>query len=249
MDEMAHNFYNGRICLNVLAADITNAKEIYEATDGHVLIGLLSSNYNSVHEALEDIKVYDKELDGAISLGLGGGNPEQWKMVADISREYQPRHINQVFPKVGYTRATVNHSQTMINSLVKPTGRPGFVDIATGPTNKDPIIVEVEAAIQLSKEMGGNSLKFFPMGGTSRLEEYEAVAEACAREGFYLEPTGGIDVQNSSQIMEIALRAGVKKVIPHVYSSIIDASTGRTKLEDVQSIYHFVKQLGDQYGE
>ncbi|BAC15159.1 KDGP aldolase family protein [Oceanobacillus iheyensis] len=246
---MAQNFYNDRICLNVLASDITNAKEIYEATDGHVLIGLLSSNYTSVQEALEDIRVYDKVLDGSISLGLGGGNPEQWKMVADISREYKPRHINQVFPKVGYTRAAVNHAQTMINSLVKPTGQPGLVDIATGPTNKSLIIVEVEAAIQLTKEMGGNSLKFFPMGGTSRLEEYEAVAKACAKEDFYLEPTGGIDVQNSPQIIEIALQAGVKKVIPHVYSSIIDGSTGRTRLEDVQSIYHFVKKLGDQYDE
>ena len=35
-------FYKGRVALNVLAKDLANAKEIYEAAEGHVVVGLLS---------------------------------------------------------------------------------------------------------------------------------------------------------------------------------------------------------------
>ncbi|HBX06307.1 MAG TPA: 2-dehydro-3-deoxyphosphooctonate aldolase, partial [Leclercia adecarboxylata] len=45
------------------------------------------------------------------------------------------------------------------------------------------------------------------------------VAEACARHDFWLEPTGGIDLENYEEILQIALDAGVSKIIPHIYSS------------------------------
>lgn len=47
--------------------------------------------------------------------------------------------------------------------------------------------------------------------------ERKAVAEACARNNFILEPTGGITPENFREIMEIILDTGVQKVIPHVY--------------------------------
>ena len=34
------------------------------------------------------------------------------------------------------------------------------------------------------------------MGGLDCREEYQAVAEACAKHDFWLEPTGGIDLEN-----------------------------------------------------
>jgi hypothetical protein len=34
------------------------------------------------------------------------------------------------------------------------------------------------------------------------------VAEACARHDFWLEPTGGIDLENYGEILQIALDAG-----------------------------------------
>jgi hypothetical protein len=43
--------------------------------------------------------------------------------------------------------------------------------------------------------------------------------------------------------MHIILDAGVEKVIPHVYSSIIDKETGCTRIEDVKALLSMVKQL------
>ena len=54
----------------------------------------------------------------------------------------------------------------------------------------------VETAIALLKDFGGSSIKYFPMGGLKCRDEYQAVAEACARHDFWLEPTGGIDLDN-----------------------------------------------------
>src|SRR5699024_258364 len=118
-------FYHG-ICLNVLASDLDNAKAIYEAADGHVVIGLLSVNYQTVEEAVEDMTKYKEELGGAISIGLGAGDPNQWKMVADICRAVDAEHVNQVFPAVGYTRACLKHEAAFINSLVHPAEAPGY---------------------------------------------------------------------------------------------------------------------------
>ena len=43
--------------------------------------------------------------------------------------------------------------------------------------------------------------------------------------------------------MQIILDAGVKKVIPHIYSSIIDKETGDTRPEDVRTLLGIVKEL------
>src|SRR5699024_9606093 len=107
-------------------------REIYEATEGHVLIGVLSSNFATVAEAKEKIAVYNKTVNGAVSLGLGAGDPRQGEMVANISKEVEVSHINQVFPAVGLTRGGNKHLHSYINCLVKPSGTPGTVNIATG---------------------------------------------------------------------------------------------------------------------
>ena len=131
-----------------------------------------------------------------------------------------------------------------MNGLVSPTGKVGYVNIATGPlSSKAPeAIVPIETAIKLLQDMGGSSVKYFPMKGLAHKKEYQAVAEACAKYDFYLEPTGGIDLANFAEIVQIAVDAGVKKIIPHVYSSIIDSKTGDTKPEDVQALLKMMKQ-------
>lgn len=240
-------FLKGRICLNVLAKDVENAKEIYEATEGHVLIGILSNQFATVDEAIESIKSYDRATNSHISIGLGGGDPNQSEMVAEICKYYQAKHVNQVFSKIGYTKATVNNNETWINGLVRPTGVPGYVNVAMDPTNDTPVQLKIVEAIRLIREMGGNAIKFFPLNGLETLEEYQAVAKACAKENFALEPTGGIDLDNFKTILEIALDAGVKQIIPHVYSSIIDKLTGKTKLENIYSLYAIMQKVGETY--
>ncbi len=238
------NFYKERVCLNCLTNSIMNAKAIMEATEGHAAVGLLAANYPDVESAVEDMKKYQKEVDNNISVGLGAGNPGQWKAVADISAQLKPKHINQIFTGSGYTRAKTGEGP-FINSMIAPGGKECYVKISTGPLAKDqePAIIPVETAIAMAKEQGADSFKFFPMGGLKTLKEYEAIARSCAANDFNLEPTGGVNLDNFTEILEIAIKAGVKKVIPHVYSSIIDKETGATRIEDVKALYVMIKEI------
>lgn len=233
------NYLEDRLCLNVLANSVENAKACYEAAQGHVVLGVLSKNYATDEAAIEDMKRYIAATDNALSVGLGAGDPNQSAMVARLSEVLQPQHVNQVFTGVGASRALLGQNDTIINGLVSPTGTVGMVNLATGPlSSQAPAgIVPIETAIALLKDMGGSSIKFFNMKGLIHLEEYKAVATACAENDFYLEPTGGIDLENFQEIVQIAVDAGVKKIIPHVYSSIIDKTTGDTNVEDVKTLH------------
>lgn len=240
------NFYKGRVCLNCLTNSVDNAKEIFEAANGHVAVGILSANYPDVEQAVEDMKRYQIAVDNNISVGLGAGNPGQWKAVAYISGQIKPKHINQTFTAGGYTRAKTGEGP-FLNSMVAPCGKVGYVKISTGPLCKDmePAIVPVKTAIAMAKEQGADSLKYFPMGGLKVKEEYEAVAAACAESGFGLEPTGGIDLDNFSEILKIAVDAGVEHIIPHVYSSIIDKESGATRISDVVKLFDMIREILD----
>lgn len=237
------NYLEDRLCLNVLANSVENAKACYEAADGHVILGVLSKNYATDEAAIEDMKKYAAETNNALSVGLGAGDPNQSQMVSRISKDLQPQHVNQVFTGVGTSRALLGQNETVVNGLVSPTGKVGYVNIATGPLSSQAPAGEVpiETAIKLLQDMGGSSIKYFPMKGLAHKEEYKAVAEACAKYDFYLEPTGGIDLENFEEIVQIAVDAGVKKIIPHVYSSIIDSETGDTKPEDVKTLLDMMK--------
>ncbi|MCJ0931495.1 KDGP aldolase [Virgibacillus halodenitrificans] len=239
-------YYNNKICLNVLANSIENAKEIYHTAEGHAVIGLLASNYTDVDKAVDDVQLYGEAIDRAISLGLGGGDPNQWKMVTDICRKVTPEHINQVFPAVAYTRACVQNETSHINCLVNPAETPGYVNIATGPMSaQEPAVnIPVRSAITLISEMGGNAIKLFPMNGLAMRQHYVKIAEACGEAEFILEPTGGITVDNFEEIVSLALEAGVPKVIPHVYSSIMDPDTGITRVEAIKKLFKIMKKIG-----
>ncbi|XKM14352.1 KDGP aldolase family protein [Orbaceae bacterium ac157xtp] len=245
MKKLSPNYYNERVCLNVLANSIENAKEVYAAAEGHVVVGLLSKNYPDNESAIADMAKYANEIDNAISVGLGAGDPNQSNMVSQISAKLQPQHVNQVFTGTATSRALLGQNETVINGLISPTGKVGMVKISTGPlSSKAPDgIVPVETAIAMLKDMGCSSVKFFPMGGLKSKDEYEYVAKTCAKHDFMLEPTGGIDLDNYEEILKIALDAGVKKVIPHIYTSIIDSKTGNTRPEDVKTLLAITKKL------
>ncbi|MEB5707611.1 2-dehydro-3-deoxy-phosphogluconate aldolase [Pantoea anthophila] len=239
------NFYQDRLCLNVLAGSKENARAIWQAAEGHVLVGVLSKNYASNDAAIADMSEYAALIDNALSIGLGAGDPRQSQMVSELAEVLQPQHVNQVFTGVATSRALLGQSQTVVNGLISPTGTPGKVKISTGPRSaaQPDGIVPIETAIAMLQDMGGSSVKYFPMGGLQAVDEYRAVADACAKMDFWLEPTGGIDLENVGEIVRIALEAGVSKVIPHVYSSIIDKASGETRIEDVQRLLAICKTL------
>ena len=241
------NYYKNRVALNVLAGSIQNAEDIYQAAEGHVVVGVLTKNYDTDEAAIEDMKKYQAVTQNGLSVGLGAGVPNQSAMVSRVSKVLQPQHVNQVFTGVGTSRALLGQNDTVINGLVSPTGKVGIVNVATGPKSSQKAAAEVPVAtaIALLQDMGGTSFKFFPMGGLKHEEEFRAVAKACAAEGFNLEPTGGIDLDNFEAILQIALDAGVKQIIPHIYSSIIDKATGLTRPEDVAKLWAITKRLVD----
>ncbi|MGS6274997.1 KDGP aldolase, partial [Enterobacter intestinihominis] len=57
------------------------------------------------------------------------------------------------------------------------------------------------------------------------------------------EPTGGIDLENFEEILQIALDAGVSKIIPPIYSSIIDKASRDTRPQDVRTLLAMTKKL------
>lgn len=238
-------YLNDKIILNVLGNSIENAKAIYDACEGHVLVGLLTKNYATNQDAIQDLLAYANEIDNCVSVGLGAGDPKQWKMVAEVSHAVQPKHVNQVFTGIGYTRALLGQNDTIINGLISPSGKPGYVVVSTGPTSSqvEKGVVPVDTAIAMLKDMGCSSVKFFPMKGLELVDEYIEVCKACARNDFMLEPTGGIDLENFEEIIKIAFDNGVKRVIPHVYTSIVDKASGDTKIEDIKVLYNIMKKF------
>ncbi|WP_425379652.1 KDGP aldolase [Spiroplasma endosymbiont of Stenodema calcarata] len=80
------------------------------------------------------------------------------------------------------------------------------------------------------------------MAGLKHRDEYQIVAAECVKTGLWLEPTGGITLENYQTILQIALRANVKKIISHIYSSII-GQDGVTKVEDVKKIIILTNEL------
>lgn len=241
------NFYKDRVCLNVLGGSIENAKNIVEAAEGYVVVGVLSANYPNVESALTSMTEYQAVTEDRLSVGLGAGNPNYGYAVKEISSVLHPAHINQVINLVGSTREALNENEGWINALISPSGRIGYVSISTGPrsSKEEKAIIPIKAAISMILEVGGNAVKFYPMDGLKSVEEYRCVAKECASANLGLEPTGGIDLENFKEILQIAIQEGVQKIVPHVYSSIIDKSTGETKVSDVKKLFSIIKEVLD----
>lgn len=239
------NFYKGQVCLNVLGGSLENAKNLAEAAEGYVVVGVLSANYPDVESALVSMTEYQKVTNDRLSVGLGAGNPSYCYAVKELSSVLHPAHINQVINLVGSTREALKENESWINALVSPSGKVGYVSISTGPKSSDEekAIIPVKAAIAMIQEVGGNAIKFYPMNGLKSVEEYRCVAKECALANLGLEPTGGIDLENFKEILQIAVQEGVQKIIPHVYSSIIDKKTGETRVSDVEKLFSIIKEV------
>jgi 2-dehydro-3-deoxy-phosphogluconate aldolase len=223
------------VYFNVLAKDLENAKEITRFAPERTLVGLTVKSFATDAECVLEVNRFQAE--GVLaSVGLGAGDPAMWKRVADVAAVCRPFHINQVYPAAGYTLGRLEEAgadRFIVNSLLEPAGEPGMVYITTGPVsslNKEAI--SARAAARLLRDIGLPSVKFFPIQGTRRLDELKAMARAAADEGREIfEPTGGIDMENVHEIVRVCIDAGIKLVIPHLYTSLIDQATGNTRPE------------------
>lgn len=242
------NFFKDTVCINLLAKDIANAKEAIDALDGHGLVGIISKQFESVEQGVEYVSRFLESIPLA-SIGLGDGDPKQWKMAAEIAAETDPGHVNQVFGGASYTLGLLRGkgcSSTLVNALISPTGQPGMVKISTGPfsSKEKEAIVDVNTAMAMFNDTGIQSVKFFHMKGTEKLDELAEVAKACVKHNIpIIEPTGGITIENVKPIIETCLEAGCTKIMPHVYSSLIDKETGLTDTKLVKELYQNIKGI------
>lgn len=242
------SFYKGRIAINLLAKDIDNAKQVLEALDGNGVIGVLSKKFDSIDQGVKCVKEFQKHIP-VISIGLGDGDPNQWEKAAKIASETDPGHVNQVFTTVGYTLGLLKGKgceNTLVNALISPTGKKGKVKISTGHLSREKgeAIVDVDIALNMMKDVGVSSVKFFHIQGTKHLEELKEVAQSCVRIGIpVIEPTGSITEENIYEIVKVCIDAGCEKVIPHVYSAAINKKTGLTEVEITKKLYKNIKKL------
>ncbi|GKX52906.1 2-dehydro-3-deoxy-phosphogluconate aldolase [Budvicia aquatica] len=242
------NFYHQRVALNVLANDIANAREVYHAAEGHAVVGIISAQFDTVEQGVAEVKRWMEQVP-AISVGLGAGSAKQFYKAAMIAAATAPAHVNQTFTGCGFAAGVLaarGITNTRINALISPTGTAGKVIISTGvhSSQGEPAVVSCDTAVKMIQDLGGHAAKFFPMGGLASLPELKALAESCVRNGMtMIEPTGGIDLVNFRPILETCLEAGVEQVMPHIYSSIIDADSGKTRTEDMVKLLEMVKAV------
>lgn len=234
-----------RFHLNVLAANLDNARRIAEVSEGSVLVGVIVKDFPTTEEAIEAVRSY-QAAGVKVSVGLGNGDARAWEKVYEVALATGPDHVNQVFPAAGYTLGGLRAKgfrDTIVNALVRPSGTPGQVIVFTGPKSEAYAeTVSCDAAATLLADIGISSVKFFPIQGASRLDEIAEMVKACVRHGITtFEPTGGIDLDSFDKVVEVCVASGAEHVIPHVYSSIIDKATGNTRIEDVREL---LRRLG-----
>lgn len=225
--------FKHRVIFNVLAKDLKNAKELVQIAGDRVLVGVMVKNFPTEEAAIQLVKEF-KGNNIPVSVGLGAGDPAMWKKVAEVSVATLPDHINQVFPASGYTLGRLEQTTEnvpLINSMIEPTGTPGQVYISTGPlSSAHREKVTCELAATMIAEMGIPSIKFYPIEGVKYLDELAEMTQAASKVGIkIIEPTGGIDLSNVHEIVQICLENGAELVIPHLYSSLLDKETGETK--------------------
>ncbi|GAA4832643.1 2-dehydro-3-deoxy-phosphogluconate aldolase [Paenibacillus vulneris] len=236
---------NPKIQLNVLAKDADNAKQIVEAAQGNVYVGLMVKNFATVEAAVAAVHEF-QQAGVPVSVGLGAGDPAMWNKVADVAVQTKPAHVNQVFPAAGYTLGALKSAgstHSIVNALITPSGTPGQVIITTGPQSEAlKATVSCDAAAAMLAEIGVHSVKFYPIGGTDHLDEVAAMVKAAVKYGIRIfEPTGGIDLRTIGQVIEVCAANGAEHIIPHVYTSIIDKATGLTRIEDVRELARFCR--------
>lgn len=228
------------IRLNVLAKDLNNASQIVEATNGMVYIGIMVKNFACVDSAVQTVREF-QQANIPVSVGLGAGDPTQWRKVAEVAVKTKPVHVNQVFPAAGYTIGALESagsSDTIVNALISPSGIPGKVNIFTGPQSQTyQELISCDAAAALLQEIGVKSVKFYPIDGDKRLDEVAAMVKAAVKHGITIfEPTGGIDAHSVHKVVETCVENGAQVIIPHIYTAFVDKATGLTNADEAAAL-------------
>jgi 2-dehydro-3-deoxy-phosphogluconate aldolase len=227
------------LLFNFLAKDRESAREIIELGEGSIVPGIVASDFDNINEAV--IKVMElKEVAPVVSVGLGGGgDPANWEKVLKIAEGSNPGHINQPFEKTIFSNGYLNAKgiPQLINGLVAPAGKVGFVKLSSG------LELKVETFVELAVSMGIESIKFMPLKGEVHLAELVYLTKVAADKGIKgIEPAGGISTDNIRKIVDAVRNTGIEFFMPHIFGSTIDKETGKTISRKVNKILQLVKE-------
>ncbi len=236
----------GKVLLNIQAGSVAASLLAKQLMGNAVLVGVMAKDFSDLNQGIQYIQSL-QEQGVQVSAGLGDGSADQWERALKLAAETNPLHLNQVFPAAAISQHALKEKglRTLVNGLIRPTGQPGMVNIATGPMsqNTPSADIPVETAAAMLKETGVLSIKFFPIQGTEKLDEVRLVARIAAKEGLILEPTGGITPDNVGDIVKVCLEEGVRWIMPHLYGSLKDKSTNDLNLDKLEKAYLQISSL------
>ncbi|TDF92736.1 KDGP aldolase [Paenibacillus piri] len=236
----------GKVLLNIQTRSVEASVQAAELLGKAVFTGVMAKDFPVLEEGVRYIQAL-QERKVQVSAGLGDGSADQWEKALQLALHTAPLHLNQIFPAAGLSQYALRMQEapTLVNAMVRPAGQPGIVDIGTGPLSQQTgsARVPVEAALAMMKEAGVQSVKFFPIEGSKRLEEVRAVARAAAKEGMMIEPTGGITPDNAAEIVQVCLDAGVPCIMPHLYGSLKNPETGDLDKRKLEATYRSIMSL------
>ncbi|RDX02585.1 KDGP aldolase [Listeria kieliensis] len=224
-----HNF----ALFNFLAQDAENATEVMDAADGYAVPGIVASDFDTPEEAVARLNELKKASD-IVSVGLGGGGAfENFRSVLRIAELDQDCHINQPLETAAFAQLV---DGIYANALVRPSGKVGIVNLATGGS------IEVERLVDYCLEHQIPSIKLMSIRGTEHLDELVYLAKVAGERGIYgIEPAGGIAWDNIVPIISEVAETGIPFFMPHIFGATIDQATGRTKKNEIERIF---EQLG-----
>ncbi|MCL4426543.1 MAG: KDGP aldolase [Firmicutes bacterium] len=229
--------------LHVPVVDSANASELAQALSVPVVASIILKDHPETEWVVEQTREM-LDLDGLfVSLALGDGDPQQWSRVLSVALETSPDHINQLYPTAGHAAGALRArglKETVVNALIQPAGR-GYVSISTGPFSAagEKAVVPSRAALQLFKDAGVDSVKYYPMHGLGALDEFQEVVRLAAEEEILaVEPSGGIDASNVVEVIQAGCGDAVYSVhiAPHVFGAVRHKESKRTQPDRVASI-------------
>lgn len=241
MSKLPVNWIHGRVAVSFLVKDASNAKEVWEASEGTAIVTLSATQYSDTEQMKQDLQAV-LEVVPAVSMALGGGaNPDNWATVC-MAGQYGAVHLNQPLPTAGYVKGLLNTAEVWVNAAVEPTGEPGVVRVPWNAGVETGYTLPVETVTNILRQTGIDAVKFHPLTGARVYEELAVLSRSAAAAGVEgVEPAGGIMLENVVQVVRTILEAGVTFAIPHIFSAAVDKATGRTRPEYVQAVIQAIR--------
>lgn len=244
--DLFHEAIEKKVLMNIQCDCVEECEQLLHTYGRCFLTGIVAKSFPSLEEGVALIRRM-QDAGVPVSAGLGDGSAIQWERALELAKLTDPEHLNEVFPAAALSQAVLKAQgcRTLVNALVRPTGTPGMVSISTGPLSEkqDDAVIPMETAAAMMAEVGISSVKFYHIQGDARLEEVRAVAEVAGKYNMVMEPTGGITPENVAAVVKTCLDAGATCIMPHIYGSLKNKTTGKMDLEKFRRAYEAIRSV------